>query len=150
MLKVVDTVIAPMISASYHGGRTEELRRRLHKGMFLSTVGAVPLFLFIFLWPDVVLGFFGEDFKGAYNILYILALGQLINAVTGPVGFALLMTGNERTFARVIGASTLLNILCNSVLIPRWHAVGAAVSTTFCTVVLNVALLMAVRRKVLS
>jgi len=42
------------------------------------------------------LSFFGEEFLQAKNILFILAIAQLINSATGLVGYFLIMIHHEK------------------------------------------------------
>ena len=75
-----------------------------------------------------VLALFGPGFeKGAY-ILTILAVGQLVNSLTGSVNYLLIVTGNEIIVRNVtILAAAVLVGLC-FILLPNYGALGAAVS----------------------
>ena len=59
----------------------------------------------LFAWPGLVLAAFGAEFEGAATVVRILAVGQLVNALTGPAGYLLLLTGAQRTVAWVYGAA---------------------------------------------
>lgn len=136
-LSAVSAVVAPMISAAFHGGRREQARRLLYRAMLLSTVGALPVFAFVMLFPGFLLGLFGREFVGAAPVLRILAVGQLINAATGPVGFALLMIGREKAFAVTTGAVIIGTAAGLLLMIPHYGALGAAVVTAASVTVLN-------------
>ncbi len=79
--------------------------------------------------------------------LTILAVGQFINVVTGSVGYLLMMTGNEKLMRNntlVVGG---VSIVIGSIAIPLWGRVGAALTTSFSLVTLNVAAFYLVWRK---
>ena len=87
-----------------------------------------------------LLGFFGVGFVEATGLLRVLATGMLINALTGPVGAALLMTGHERAVAITTGVVAVANIAGHVVFIQRYGAWGAAWVTAATAVVLSIAL----------
>ncbi len=72
--------------------------------------------------------------------LAVLAIGQLINAGLGAVGFLLTMTGHERETARVLWQTTALNVVLNLALIPLFGAVGAAIASSTSLAIWNVVL----------
>jgi O-antigen/teichoic acid export membrane protein len=136
-LNAVNAVVAPMISAAFHGGRRGQAKRLLYRAMLLSTLGALPVFAFVALFPGFLLGFFGQEFVEASPLLRILAIGQLINAITGPVGFALLMTGREKAFAGTMGVVIAGTLAGHLLLIPHYGATGAAIVTAASIAILN-------------
>jgi O-antigen/teichoic acid export membrane protein len=75
------------------------------------------------------LNLFGENYLSGRSALFILCVGQLVNAATGSVGVLLNMTGHERAMVISVGMSAGLNICLNIFLIPRWGIDGAAVAT---------------------
>jgi len=148
-LRVVDTYTAPMIAGAFHAGRADEVRSIFRRGVAYSAAGAVPLCLIALLWPEPLLRLFGEAFVPGATVLRILALGQLVNAVTGPVGFTLLMTGHERLFAGMMTSASAAGLVAGLLVIPVWGGEGAAVVAASTAAAVNVAMLVAVRRKVL-
>ena len=137
VLAAVNTVAAPMIAATFYGGRIRQVRAVVRKAMLVSTLGTLPIFAGMIFFPQFLLGFFGQEFVTGAPLLRILALGQFINAVTGPVGYALLMTERERAFALTVGASALINIAGLLLVVPVWGAVGAATVTAASITLLN-------------
>lgn len=67
----------------------------------------------------------------------ILAIGQMINAMTGPVATALFFFGKTQFFATTVLGAALLNILGNYLLIGSLGSVGAALSTACAISLLN-------------
>jgi O-antigen/teichoic acid export membrane protein len=93
----------------------------------VSTGGALPVAGVMLVWPGELLSLFGADYEAGTFVLRALAVGQLINAATGPVGYALLMSGQERAFARITAGALALAIASHSVVIPLFGIEGAAV-----------------------
>ena len=91
VLGAVNQLAAPMMARAFHGGREAEVGGILRRAMLWSALGSLPLFLVMFFFPEALLGLlFGQSFEGSADLLRVLALGQFVNASTGPVGFALL------------------------------------------------------------
>ena len=121
-----DTVSGPRIAAAHRVGDTLTIRKILRQSVLTMMVISSPLFFVILVFPEWLLGLFGPQFVAGATTLRILALGQLVNIVSGPVGAVLLMTGEERWSARASVISLgLLAIACFTI-IPAYGLVGAA------------------------
>jgi O-antigen/teichoic acid export membrane protein len=127
-----------------------EFRLVLRKSIAWSTMAAVPLLAIMLLWPDLILRCFGKDFVAGSGLLQVLALGQFVNAATGPVGVALLMSEREGLVALSNGVAAFLNILLNYLLITEMGAMGAAIATSSCLAVLNLWKLYLCKVKILD
>ena len=129
VLGAVNTIAAPMFGASFHGGRKDEFNYVMKKGMLWSTIGSLPFFASMMLIPHHLLNLFGSEFIEGKNILRILAVGQLVAAAVGPVGYNLIMSGKEKAFALVWTVVATSSVLGNFLLIPFFGAYGAAIVT---------------------
>lgn len=138
VMTAVNLIGAPMLASAFYSGNQGNFQAILNKTRIWCMLGALPLFSVIVVWPQGILNFFGDDFVEAASLLQIIALGQFINASTGLVGSALVMTGSERLFAWTVGATTLLNITGNLITIPKWGAIGAAWVTALSIAILNI------------
>lgn len=137
LLNAVDISAAPLMASAYHSGRFSEFKKILKTGIIWSALGALPLFCIMMFFPTSLLRIFGPEFTQGSNLLKILAFGQYVNALTGPVGKALLMTNGERQFALSTGIAAILNFLGNIIAIPIWGATGAAVVTALTVILMN-------------
>lgn len=140
VLFAVNTVMTPVITAAFYGNRRNQVKELLRKAMFWSTLGSLPLCVMMIFAPEFLLSFFGPSFADAESLLRILAIGQFINAITGPVGITLQMTGYQQTFALVATIVAAGNVLGNFLAIPNFGALGAAYVTATSTAVLNLTL----------
>lgn len=146
-LQAVSLVAAPLI-AEYHAlGRVLELRRVIALSGYgiLGTTAAIGGGL-VLLGPWV-LGLFGRGFAGAYPVLAVLALGQLVNALTGPASFVMSMTGAQRVLTVIMSSFLAVNVLLTLLLLQRMGVMGAAVATSATTIGWNVTAAVYVYRK---
>jgi O-antigen/teichoic acid export membrane protein len=108
---------------------------------------ALPVALIFILAGEFIIPWvFGAEFSAAHAPLAILAMGQLVNAGFGSVGFLLNMTGYERISSRILWQTALLNILLNAIMIPLFGIVGASVATAISLVIWNALLYREVRK----
>lgn len=125
-----DTVSGPRIAAAHRVGDRATIRRILRQSVGTMMVISSPLFFVILVFPEWLLGLFGPQFVAGAPTLRLLALGQLVNIIAGPVGAVMLMTGQERWSARIsLAGLILLGIACFT-LIPAFGLLGAAATTT--------------------
>jgi O-antigen/teichoic acid export membrane protein len=128
---------APMMAAAYNNHRQDEFQVVLRRAILWSTLGVVPLAAVMLLVPQFLLGLFGPGFRAGAPILRILAIGQLVNGLTGPCGFSLLMTGRQRDFAIITAVVAGLTLIGGYLIIPIWGGVGAATVTAGSVAALN-------------
>jgi O-antigen/teichoic acid export membrane protein len=72
---------------------------------------------------------YGPTFTQGQTALIILGIGQFYNVLAGPVGWLLLMTGNERDTVTSLVASVTVNAVLNLGLTPHMGLEGAAIAS---------------------
>ncbi|MCA9936872.1 MAG: oligosaccharide flippase family protein, partial [Anaerolineales bacterium] len=110
VLIAVNTIVAPMIGAAFARQDKAELQQivRLANGL---TFGASILVGFgLILTGKWILGIFGHDFQTGYHLLITLALGQIVNASAGPVGYLIILTGHQRDAIKVYSSALLISM----------------------------------------
>jgi len=145
-LLAANSIVAPLIAELWSTDNHDELQRIVTlavRGIFVFTIICSSTLV---VFGEMVLGLFGEEFISGYMPLLLLILGQMINALAGPVGFLMTMTGHQKQAAVILGMSVLVNIVLNVILIPQMGVVGAAIATVTATLILNVSLLIFVMR----
>lgn len=148
-LVAVNIAMAPHIARLYSAGEMKSLQ-----SIILMSTRAVAALSFLvafvfFVWGEEIIALvFGEEYKAAWMALVVLCLGQLINVCAGPVGQVLNMTGNDKS--TIIGASLALvaNLILAVMLIPLFGLTGAAVGYSISMAILNLVLLVMVKKKV--
>ena len=77
----------------------------------------------------------------------VLALGQLLNAFSGPVGLLLNMSGHQKSVMKVVLAVLAWTLLANVVLVTYLGILGAALATASSIAIKNIWLLVVAKRK---
>ncbi|RBI68997.1 hypothetical protein DQW77_16100 [Roseovarius sp. TE539] len=127
---IVNSIVAPKIARLYGQNDHTGLRRMITSAARISTATALVLFLVILLFGDqIIAALLGEDYAAVWPIALILCGGSLVSSAMGPVGNLLNMTGHERTTARFVWLSALVNGLMNLLLVQLYGALGAAIAT---------------------
>lgn len=140
-LGAVNMVVAPSLARLHAQGDRARLQQLVTLSIRAILLLALPLVLVFILFGEDILGLiFGAEYTPGYKPLVILALGQLVNAATGPVGALLNMTGHERDTLRGIGVAAAINIALNAFLIPFYGMIGAAIATTVSLTTWNIML----------
>jgi O-antigen/teichoic acid export membrane protein len=148
LLSAFNAIAAPMIS-EYWAQRDREGLEALFTGVIQwvfwpSVVLAVGLFAF----GGPILRIFGPEFDIAWGVLVLVGVGQLINAVTGPVGYLMGLTGHERATAWVYGVSAGANVGLNLLLVPPLGLMGGAIATMISVALQNLWLVGMMRNRV--
>ena len=143
----VNAVIAPKLAELYNQGEIETLGKLARRFSLLVTVAASPILLLMIVAGDWVMGLFGPDFIQGGTALAILAIGQVINTITGPVGYVLIMTGYERDSRNASALSLVLLLGCAIMLVPDQGLIGAATAGAAATIMGNVYKLLLAQRR---
>jgi O-antigen/teichoic acid export membrane protein len=144
----VNALGAPTFGALHAAGNMEGLRRTVHRIGWMNAAVALPGFLVLWFLGPWLLGLWGASFSqsDAVQALGILAAGQAINALSGPVMYLLNMTGGERVGLVILAVSAACQLTAGAIWIPEFGLVGAASSACFGMVVWNVVSLIWVRK----
>jgi O-antigen/teichoic acid export membrane protein len=143
----VNAALGPRIAALWAKGERAELQAEIYRVARLNALVSVPAFGGIMLLAPWLLSFFSPDLAPYAGVLRVLALGQVVNALCGPVMYLLNMTGNEQSAQKTMTVAALANAAANLALIPLMCVVGAAWATSATMVLWNVWALVAVYRK---
>lgn len=147
ILIVLNSILPPRFSRLYHEGNVLALSRLARKGSLLGVFSALPMVAFCFFFPGLVLGFFGDEFRGGEALLRIIVLAQFVNVVTGSVGFLLSMTGHEKLMRNISLVGNFIGLCLFFILMHYFSAVGAALALAFILVFQHVVALYYVWKK---
>jgi len=144
----VNALGAPTFGALYAAGDLKGLRETVHRIGWMNTAVVLPGALFLWLFGPWLLSFWGPTFvsQAAISALGILAVGQALNALAGPVMYLLNMTGGERVGLLILGVSAVCQLTAGFIWIPEYDLVGAALSAAFGIVIWNVVALIWIRK----
>jgi len=133
ILNAVIQIVAPMMSAMFASDRLGELATLFRQSTHWILLLSLPIVVVTLLHPGEIVGLFGDDFEAGATALVILALGQVVNFMTGPVQRLLEMTGRQFVVLSALVGVIVLDLIFNWVLIPRYGATGAATATALAT-----------------
>ena len=133
----VNAVLSSRFAAMYAAGNVKGLSRLSRRFSMIVTLATLPVLLLLMFRGGQVMSIFGSDFAVAGPILFILAIGQIVNTLCGSVFNLLNMTGNERSAKNCAVISLSVNLGLNFVLIPLYGVIGAAIATSITTTVNN-------------
>ena len=142
----VNSYAAPLFAERHASGDRVGLKAALRQTTLLNVAFSLPAFVALVAVPAWWMGWFGEAFVAGAHCLVWLAVGQVVNALCGPVMYLLNMTGHERPAQRILWIAALGNLALNVWAIPRFGILGAAVATAFSMALWNVAAAVAVKR----
>ena len=120
-----------------------ELTKQVGKWIFVLVL---PLFLLFYFFPGMFIRlFFGSEYLSAIAPLKILSLVAFISASIVPLSNNLVsMIGKSKLLLANLVFASLINIIFNIILIPKYGINGAAFATLLSTVLLSIMLLIEV------
>jgi O-antigen/teichoic acid export membrane protein len=137
-LMSVSTIYMPVASGLVAREKNLELKnvyRSTTKWLFLFTL---PLFITFFLFPSQIMGLaFGGGYPTAALALQLLCLGDFVHTLLGPNSMTLIAYGHSRILMIAAAVATLVNIILNVILIPRWGITGAAIASFIALILVN-------------
>ncbi len=146
-LQTINLVAAPMFAKLHASGKKKQLQNLARACACVSTLFCLGAAAGLMLFWDSIEQLFGTALEEGQVCLGILAIGAIINATAGSVGYLLLMSGNHTICVKVLSLGALLNLLLSAVLIPRYGIVGAAIAQTVTTATWNAALVYYVHKR---
>ncbi len=145
---VVSWPFSPIATALYARGEKELLQLVVTKSARIGARGAVVLALAYILFGRTVLSIFGKEFPLGAGALTVLSIGQLANALAGPVVPLLNMTNHERDVAKWMTIGIFVNIAVGLILVPAIGILGASLSNALSIILWSVFLSLTAYKKV--
>ncbi|AKH67841.1 membrane protein involved in the export of O-antigen and teichoic acid [Spongiibacter sp. IMCC21906] len=147
ILIAVNLVVAPRFAKLYRNNDMAQLESLAIKSVKLIGLFALPVIGVMLVFPSFLMSLFGAEFTEGAALLQILAIGQFINAMTGSVGFLLMMSGHERDMRNVTLISGTLALLFTWFLTAQFGIVGAAIGTAIAVATQNLLAVYFVKKR---
>jgi len=147
ILMAVNMVVAPRFAALHAAGDLDGVRNMALTAVRLMVLGATPVVAVMLIFPEFLMGLFGEGFAGGSHLLQVLAVGQFVNVVTGSVGYLLTMSGHEKDLRNTLLIVAPVSVAITFILVPLYGAVGAALSTALAVGAQNLLAVYWVKRR---
>lgn len=138
VLVVVNIMVAPKMAGLYQQKRYQDLEQLMRKSTLMMSLAALPVLFVFMVFPGLIMSFFGESFRSGALVLVILTVGQAVNVICGPVGYFLIMTGQEKLLRKSALISGLVLATASIGLIPPYGAIGAALAISLAVIVVNI------------
>ncbi|HET7475025.1 MAG TPA: flippase [Dermatophilaceae bacterium] len=141
----INAAFAPQIARLHHLGDHARLGETYAAATAWIMRLSLPAFVMLMVFPGHLLRLFGEGYVIGASVTVALALGQLVNAGTGPCATVLNMSG--RVSLNMVNNITVLalNVALNLLLIPRLGIFGAALAWSGSLALVNIARVVQVR-----
>jgi len=137
-LMAINAISAPKFSELYSKNDMKGLKKVTQSSTKMIFYSSLPIIFILTIFPEFILGLFGQEFIIGTTALLILIFGQFINAISGSVGYLLIMTGKEKLFQNIIIFTSIINIILNYILVQSYGINGVAIATTISLFLLNI------------
>lgn len=137
VLLAINKVISSDLAINFKNNNINEVKVVLKRSSRLIIFICFPLICLMLLFPKSIMSIFGTEYVGYYNVLRILALGQIINVITGNVGLLLSMTGFVVYLRKSMLLGMVLSLSLSVILIPFLGVIGAAWCIAISTATIN-------------
>ncbi len=140
-LIIINAVIPSMVADMYSLKQYERVQNLLQKTATIMIVPAIIVFVVIALYGEEILGLvYGDSYTEGYIPFVILAIGQLINVLTGSPGVLLTMSGHERVVFKTALLASILGLMTSLIAIQSYGAAGAALGYAVGIITNNIAM----------
>jgi O-antigen/teichoic acid export membrane protein len=139
-------IFSPVMADLWERGDLAELRstfKTVSKWVF--SIG-LPVFIVFMVFAPYLLRVFGPEFAVAATTLRVMAVGQLVSVLVGPLGFLQAMTGRQKLNLANSVALAIVNVVLNIIMIPKWGITGAGLAGTISVVFISLVRLIQVKR----
>jgi O-antigen/teichoic acid export membrane protein len=143
----VSAVASPMIADLYHRGDRLGLQRIVRLGNRVCFGFTLLACIFLTVFAEQVTGAYGKQFAAGKDVLLILLIGQLLMSYSALLGFVMGMTDYAKHKAAANWLAALLNGVMCIILVPRFGAIGAAVSVAVSYLIPEWVTLFFIRRR---
>jgi O-antigen/teichoic acid export membrane protein len=134
----VETVTYSHIS-SYYGRKDYEALDKYTKEIMLKVfiINIAETFGLLLLGQFFIETLFGQNFLPAFLPLLILLVGCSIYAPVLAINGVLLAIGKVKLESKILIVCTIINILFNILLIPKYGLIGAALAASFSSALIS-------------
>ncbi|URM37884.1 oligosaccharide flippase family protein [Flavobacterium anhuiense] len=143
----ISTITTPKIARLFGENKHEELKITIQNATKLISILTIPLVLVVIIFNQLILSFFSSEAIAAGNILIILILGVLVNAMSGNGDQILNMTNNQHILRNITLICFVSNVMANVALISYYGILGAALAGLFTNLLLNFLCVYYIKKK---
>jgi len=123
------SIYAPMISQFHSEKNILKMNQTYKMVSRWLLVFSIPISIMFILFPENILSLFGKEYISSSNVLIILTIATLLQAIFGAASPTLGMSGFTRLILINTSIAFILNLGLNYTLIPLYGINGAAYAT---------------------
>ncbi len=146
MLVSIAMIAAPGFASYHRRGEFLALRHLQGQTRMVAMALCLPVILGMVVFVHPLLGLMASDLPGADLTLFVLCVGQVVNAALPTQDMLLSMTGHGALLRRLNLHQLVVCCVLGAILIPPFGMMGAAVVSTVCLIQGRVSFALAVRR----
>lgn len=134
ILSGLSKIIVPVVSSLQKENTLKDIEEIYRVGTKWVIYLSIPILVILFYMPeDVLMIFYGSEYRVGKNILLVLLIGQIINLMTGPIAPVLMTLGYQKHMLFFSFLALCLNIFLGIFLIPRVGGEGMAIAFSIST-----------------
>ena len=127
-LIAVGAYAQPRIAATWAKRERSSTQEVINHATTFSSRVALIFGIALILLATPIIQLYGSSYSNAATLLRILAIGQIIHGITGPIGIVMLMTGNQKKLFYFDLLFLLLKIVMLSLAVHYFGLLGAALA----------------------
>tara|TARA_B110000093_G_scaffold174722_1_gene208286 strand:+ start:788 stop:2035 length:1248 start_codon:yes stop_codon:yes gene_type:complete len=131
----VNRVVAPKFAALFADGDYVGLKIAVNQSKKIMLFATLPLISILLVFPDFVLGIFGDEYRASATVLRALAMIQFFAVWVGSVSYLLIMTGQEKAHRNNVIVSTFLSCSAGIIVVPFYPLWGAVMTSGLCVII---------------
>ena len=131
----VNRVVAPKFASLFADEDYEGLKNAVSQSKKIMLLATLPLISCLMIFPDFVLGIFGDEYRASAPVLRVLALIQFFAVWVGSVSYLLIMTGQEKSHRNNVIIATFISCVVGFVLVPIYPLWGAVMISGLCVII---------------
>ena len=131
------TMTGPYLSRAAQAGDIGQMRKVVLIAGGIGIVLAAPVGVIALAVPEWVLSLFGDEFAKGALALQLLAIGELVNVLAGPLGIALVMQKRERLVLINEAIASVAGLAIAAFLLPNWGLAGAGAGLLAASILRN-------------
>jgi O-antigen/teichoic acid export membrane protein len=147
-LSAINAYVMPKFAELFGNEDMSGLRKVIQESSTLIFWTSVPILVVSLILSALMMEFYGDEYSIGIPALRLLLLSQFVSAICGAVGHILQMTNNQVIFQNIFLVATLINVVLNFILIPKYGITGAATASLISTATWNIASVIVVKKRI--
>ena len=146
----IGVVMLPAMALDYMKGNEEQLQKSIFNSFrYISFIGIPVMLGVIGISDNFVPWFYGKGYEPITNLLKIMSVLIVIVGYSTVIGSQyLLATKQEKIYTVSVIVGSIINFLCNLLLIPSFGSLGASLASVFAELSVSTIQIIYTRKKI--